>query len=186
MTIARHCGIWFAVLILVPPRQAPAQAAPAPAGRVRVMDAAHSAPLAIGELVRVAGDTVVIVSADRTSTALVLAQGRQLEVSAGVHGRTITGIGVGLLVGAALGAAIGYASYQEPDCAQSGFCIDFGPGMSAAAGAALFSLPGMLIGGIAGSKSRHETWRPLDHRTVHVRVAPAGTRGVQFGVSVGF
>jgi len=98
-----------------------------------------------------AGDTVIISSAAAIRTVWVITAQNRLEVSAGMHRRTLRGIGRGFLFGAATGAAIGLLTYREPDCSQSFVCLDFGPGFAALAGAVVLGVPGMVIGAIAGA-----------------------------------
>lgn len=56
---------------------------------------------------------------------------------------------VGTAIGGGLGGAIGYASYTPPSC--DGFCLDFGPGLSAIAGAVVGGITGGLVGLAVGS-----------------------------------
>jgi len=182
MAIRRSCRILLALACFTLTGQAAAQHAPAPGARVRVVDAVSAVPLVTGELVRVAGDTVVILSSERTATALVVAAGLQLELSAGTHRRTLRGIGLGFLVGAAFGAGLGLATYEE----QPESYFDWGPGFAALGYAVVFSVPGMVIGGIVGANSKYEAWRRIDHRRIRVGVAPAGYRGVLLAASVAF
>jgi len=67
------------------------------------------------------------------------------------------GILIGGLSGMFLGGVIGYISYKPVNCEGALFCLDFGPGYDAAAGASLGSLAGVVIGGIIGSLAK-KTW----------------------------
>jgi hypothetical protein len=180
---ARRIALTLACWLL--PGTVAAQYAAAPGARVRVVNVSSSAPVLTGRLMRIAGDTVTISSAGAIQTALLLTPEHRLEVSAGTHGRTLRGIGLGFLTGAAVGAAVGLATYKKSDC--TGLCVlDFGPGATALAGAVLVSVPGMLIGGIVGANVTRETWRLVEHRPIRVGVAPAGHRGVLLTLSLPF
>lgn len=179
---ARHIALGLVCLVVG--RRAAAQSVVTPGARVRVVEVSSGAPLVTGELIRMAGDTVLISSAAATQTVWVVTAAHRLEVSAGTHRRTLRGIGLGFLVGAATGAVIGLATYQEPDCIQ--FCIDLGRGFTALAGAAVLSVPGAVIGGIVGAKSKHEAWRPIANHAVRLGIAPAGSGGVLLAASVAF
>jgi len=67
------------------------------------------------------------------------------------------GILIGGLSGLFLGGVIGYASYKPVNCEGAWFCMDFGPGYDAAAGASIGTLAGAAIGGIIGALAR-KTW----------------------------
>ena len=184
MSSQRARRIALALACIVLPHQAAAQGV-FPGVRVRVVDVSSAAPVLTGQLVRKAGDTVIVSSAAATPTVFVVGAGHRLEVSAGTHRRTLRGVGLGFLVGAATGAVLGLASYQEPDCSQSFICLDFGPGFAALAGAVVFSVPGMVIGGIVGAK-KHEVWRRVGRLPVHVGIAPAAGPGLRLTASVAF
>lgn len=57
----------------------------------------------------------------------------------------------GLGVGGGLGALLGFMTHTPPDCG-GGFCMDFGPGLSAIAGGAIGGLFGGLLGMQVGSR----------------------------------
>jgi hypothetical protein len=63
------------------------------------------------------------------------------------------GLRYGLLVGGGIGTLLGYASYSPPGC--DGFCIDFGPGLSAVVGAVAGALTGSIVGALGGSTYRN-------------------------------
>ena len=187
--MSMHCArrIALALACILLPDTVAAQYAVTPGARVRVVDASRAGPPLTGQLIRMAGDTVIISSAAATQTALVVTPEHRFEVSSGRHGRTLRGIGLGFLAGAAVGAALGLALYEKPDCTPNVFlCLDVGPGASAAAGAVLVGVPGLLIGGIVGANFHHETWRLVEHQPFRVGVAPAGHRGVLLTLSLPF
>lgn len=111
----RLCGIVLAIACLVLPQKAETQVAVTPEARVRVVerlhfrrrshvDSATLVPLGVYELVRMAGDTVIVTSVSSMPRAFVLGTERALEVSTGMRRRPLRGIGVGFLVGTADGA----------------------------------------------------------------------------------
>ena len=64
----------------------------------------------------------------------------------------VAGIGAG--TGAIIGGIVGYASYTPPDCANSLFCFDFGPGFDAIGGGVIGAAAGSLIGLAIGSAGK--------------------------------
>ncbi len=177
---ARRIALALACIVL--PHQAAAQTV-IPGARVRVVDVQRRTSVLTGELIRMAGDTVTISATDwrtgATQTVLVVGAQHRLEVSAGTHRRTGRGIGLGFLVGAAIGGVVGITS--QP----TGSYLDPGRGGRAALGAIVFSLPGMLIGGMVGHATKVDDWRPVDHPPVRVGIAP-GSRGVLLTASFAF
>ncbi len=70
------------------------------------------------------------------------------------YGSLGRGIGYGALIGAGFGAIVGLVTYQKPAPGNGWFSsLDFGPGFNALGGAILGILPGLIIGGIIGSKT---------------------------------
>jgi len=180
---ARRIALTLAGFLL--PVTVAAQYAVTPGARVRVVDASRAGPPLTGQLIRMAGDTVIISSAAAMQTALLLTPAHRFEVSGGTHRRTLQGIGLGFLAGAAVGAILGFALYEESDC--TGLCIfDFSQGESALLGAVGLGVPGILIGGIVGANLKHETWRIIEHQPIRVGVAPAGHRGLLLALSLAF
>lgn len=94
-------------------------------------------------------------------------------------------MGIGLLLGAGAGALLGAATYRRPDCSQSFICLDFGPGVAAAAGAVVLGVPGMVVGAFAGS-SKRERWRPLGTLAPRAALLPTGSRSAALAVSISF
>ena len=64
------------------------------------------------------------------------------------------GAGIGAGSGAIIGGVVGYASYTPPDCTNSLFCFDFGPGFDAIGGAVIGAAAGSLIGLAIGSAGK--------------------------------
>ncbi len=64
------------------------------------------------------------------------------------------GVGFGAGTGAFLGGIIGYASYTPPDCSNSWFCLDFGPGLDTIAGGLIGAVGGLLAGALIGSAGK--------------------------------
>jgi hypothetical protein len=195
MSTYRARRIVFAMACIVPAHQAAAQTV-MPGARVRVVDASSNNPLMVGELVRLIGDSVTILSAanlasSATRTVWVVGGQHRLEVSTDLRRRTGRGIGYGFLVGAAAGAVIGAVTYRR--CVPSpgyfgslGCMFDYGPAANAAGGAIVFAIPGMLIGGMIGHSVKSEVWRRVDDLPVRVGIAPALGRGVLLTASVAF
>lgn len=59
--------------------------------------------------------------------------------------------GTGFLIGAGTGVLLGYASYSPGCDGSAGFCIDFGPGLSALVGGVVGGLGGGILGLAIGS-----------------------------------
>lgn len=172
MASHRACRIVLALMCMIVHRQTRAQVVVAPGDRVRVMDVSSHSSLAVGELVRLTGDSATIsTSADRAPTApTIWAVGgpHRLEVRS-VRRHTMIGIQVGMLAGAAIGKAI----HRGPgNCtSMTGTCV----GMFA----------GMLLGGIVGHHSTSDVWRRVDYCLVCVAMAP-GPRGALLSASIAF
>jgi hypothetical protein len=158
--------------------------------RVRVMESTSRRALVVGQLIRQTNDSVVIrpdsASTSGSERVWLLERDHRIEQSAGLRGRTRKGMGVGLLVGLAAGAAIGAGSYSKPKCSGDFICFDYGRGSAATAGAVLLGLPVMVIGGIIGHGSKHETWRPVSDQGPRVMVAPRPSGGVRFSAVMPF
>ena len=185
--MSMHCArrIALAMACILLPVTVAAQYAAAPGARVRVVNVSNAAPVLTGQLIRMAGDTVIVSSATAIQTSMVVTPAHRFEVSTGRHGRTLRGIGLGFLAGAAVGAILGFALYEESDC--TGLCVlDFSQGESALLGAVGLGVPGILIGGIVGANLKHETWRIIELQPIRVGVAPAGRRGLLLALSLAF
>ncbi|MBL0172950.1 MAG: hypothetical protein IPP90_20035 [Gemmatimonadaceae bacterium] len=168
-------------------RQAEGQGA-IPGARVRIVRESNQI-LVEGELVSRTANGVSIrsVTPDSTSSAIewVLQGNDRLEQSTGMHSNALRGAGVGLLLGAAAGALVGAGTYEEPAC-DGGCFVDLGRGFSVAAGAVVGAVPGMLLGAVLGTGSKHESWRTMVARPVSLSVTPASLRGVRVTASLAF
>lgn len=162
---ARHVAVSIALCLSCTQRLGAQSSAlpPEPGSRVSVVIPSNSGRqvrIAVGSLVRLSGDTVVIASGQRQPDTLVLGPSRRLEVRTAVgrgHGRQ--GALWGFLVGGLGGAIVGAATYQP--CTE-GLCImDPGEGGSAAAGFLLGGLFGAGVGAAIGSSIRTEVWTPV-------------------------
>ena len=182
MTTPRARRIVLALACIVPAHQAAAQTV-MPGARVRVVDAASSNPLMVGQLGRLVGDSVTILSAANlassgSQTTWVVGGQHRLEVRTVLRRRTGRGVLIGALLGAPIGAAIGFATRQGGD--------DLGLATSVFGGAIMLAIPGMVIGGRIGHHVTTTTWRQVDHPPVRVGIAPALGRGVLLSASIAF
>lgn len=179
----------LAILILDPLSGALFAQDALPAPRVRVIERGSNEVLAIGTLVAIMGDTVVVAVDSAATHRVVLSPSRELQQSAGMHGRALKGMGLGALLGGAVGAIIGAATYSPPPPCQSElFCLNLfdGPGYAAGAGASVGILAGGLLGAIIGSK-QVERWDAMPHASIaHLVIAPAGSGGVRVGAALRF
>jgi hypothetical protein len=115
----------------------------------------YNAPAFKGYLSEI-GDTLVIVPLKLNNPIKKIRLDKVNYLEFKEKGKTGRGILLGGLAGFGLGAIIGYATYKPNPCptSSSGFsiCIDLGPGANAMGGGILGIIPGLLIGGIVGSK----------------------------------
>jgi len=129
----------------------------APGTRVRVSSVARQRPLT-GLVLASTRDSLLVRAEGTDDTAsFAVARLSRLEVSAGSHTQRKLGAKIGLASGMLLGAIVGFASYRDPHCQGEGFCIDFGPGFDAMAGAVTFGAAGTLVGFLVGTRS-FERW----------------------------
>ncbi|MGH7537811.1 MAG: hypothetical protein ACREMF_04190 [Gemmatimonadales bacterium] len=131
----------------------------------------------IGTVTGHRGDTLVLLTERSGSISVPLANLDLLEVSDGVHGHALTGLGLGLLAGAAVGGAIGAA--VEPDEL-------LGRGINVLAGVALGGAGGGLIGVAVGASIRSERWQDIPGR--ELGASPSSTNGdrLALGLSLRF
>jgi hypothetical protein len=191
--MTNHCArrIVLALACIVPAHRAAAQTV-MPGTRVRVVDASSNNPLIVGEMVRMVGDSVTILSAANLAssgarTVWVVGGEHRLEVRTVLSRRTGRGIAVGAMLGAAVGAVFGAVTYRPCEGTAWGACLmDYGQAGEAAGGAILFAIPGMVIGGIIGHNVTTATWRRVDRPPVRVGIAPAPGRGVLLSASIAF
>ncbi len=115
------------------------------------------------------------------SLALLLGSITQLEVSAGHSSHVGRGMGLEFLTGGLTGVAIGAATYTRPSCGSTTyFCIDLGPGASAAAGGVVGGLLGTVVGAFIGAVRQTENWEQVTvtARKLGFRLAPFGKDGI--------
>jgi len=139
-----------------------------------------------GALVRLAGDTVVVLTGwgrERPDTlvyALGEGGGRRLERLTGSHGHRGTGVALGTAFGALAGGVIGVVTWRP--CTPPGSDACFFPGlyssreMQTAEGVLLGALGGALAGLVIGGVVRTETWEPLRTSGIRVGIAPGAVR----------
>lgn len=167
-----------------------AQGAPS-AGRVRVVELTTGRAVIVGQLVRRSSDSLLIVAdtvvvwngtekviIQGSEQMFILGEQHRLEHSAGIRGRTLEGMGIGLLVGTAGGALLGAATYSERDF--------FGRGFSATVAAIMGGGTGILLGATFGANAKHELWRPLAEQGARVAIAPTAKGGVQLRGAMAF
>lgn len=180
-------------------QDAGAQGAPS-AGRVRVVELTTGRAVIVGQLVRRSSDSILIIAdtvvvwngTDKviiqgSEQMFILGEQHRLEHSAGIRGRTLNGMGIGLLVGTAGGALLGAATYRAPDCGPEAIiCLDFGRGFSATVAAIMGGGTGILLGATFGASAKYELWRPLAERGARVAIAPTAKGGVQLRGAMAF
>ena len=139
-----------------------------------------------GALVRLVGDTVVILTGWRTVGAdtlvYVLGEGGgwRLERLTGSHGHRGTGVALGTAFGALAGGLIGVATWRP--CAPQGSDACFFSGiyssreMQTAGGVFLGAVGGALAGLVIGAVVRTETWEPLRTSGIRLGIAPGAVR----------
>ena len=161
----------------------------APGSRVRVTLNTTPSRLLIGNLDRIAGDTLHLqlkdegqsLRTDRPTYQVVpipLTTVLTLEVSQGRHSR----VGKGVLIGGAIGTAAGLLSgIGGPSCSGNGWCLDLSP----AEGAALGMVDGVLIGGIIGLiAGPSERWTTVPR--TGLLVAPLSRNRLGLGATIAF
>ena len=153
----------------------------APGTRVRVTIRDAAPARTSGTIVAIGGDTIRY-SPDGVSATRVVLLGRvtQLEVSRGVHRRTLQGFVTGAAIGAFGGAIAGYASGDDP---KQGF-MSFTRGDKAAILGAGFGVIGGAIGTIVGFTHRSEVWRPV--QPPYTLTLTPGRGGTRVGMRVAF
>jgi len=162
--------ILLAVLIGLLPNLAQAQRLE-PGARVRVRPPCErDAPCdpIIGEFRSMQGDTVMIVDGNGESRSLLLTRTTRFDLSHGMRGRWLEGLGVGL----AAGMVAGFLA--------TGLCKGANHGDPLCSFYYLFTLPpGLLLGGIVGAHYKTELWLPA--RRVAVVVVPTRS-GIGMGM----
>ncbi|HEU5261475.1 MAG TPA: hypothetical protein VFU41_08650 [Gemmatimonadales bacterium] len=145
--------------------------------RVRFTPAHSARDRVVGTVTGQRADSLLVWTERRETIPVPLAGLDRLEVSNGVHGHALTGLGLGLLVGAVAGGTIGAA--VEPDEL-------LGRGVNVLAGVVLGVAGGGLIGVAVGASIQSERWQPLPEgeRTVS-SFSPSGDR-LAVGLSLRF
>ncbi len=132
-----------------------------------------------GALVRLAGDTVVLLTGwgpagpDTLVYALAEGGGRRLERVAGSYGHGGTGAALGAVFGALVGGVVASVTWQP--CTQQGpfACLLYpSRGVRTAAGVVRGAAGGALVGLVIGRAVRTETWEPLRTAGVRLGIAP--------------
>lgn len=162
----------------------------ASAVRVRIVEVASKRVLVVGQLVRVASDSALIVpdGANPARTeSFGLGDQHRLERSGGTRHRTLRGAGIGFAAGAAGGALLAAATYRKADCdPESIICLQYSRSFSMLPGAVVGAVPGLVIGAIVGRSKSREVWRPLADRNVRMEIVPTARRGVKFAGRMSF
>jgi hypothetical protein len=163
----------FVIVLLLAATALHGQQPLAPGMRVRVTAPNVHRPVAIGNLVRIIGDTATIVDTSGSITTLVLGSDRRLDLSLGRHRRVGRSARTGFLMGAVAGAALGAATWAP--CPPDAF-LCFQPenrGQAAVLGGVVLGVPGLLVGALVGT-AKSERWeRVRSHTDVALFVRPS-------------
>ena len=149
----------------------------ASAVRVRIVEVASKRVLVVGQLVRVASDSALIVpdGANPARTeSFGLGYQHRLERSGGTRHRTLRGAGIGLAAGAGGGALLAAATYPRVRS------------FAMLGGAVVGGVHGLVIGAFVGRSKSREVWRPLADRNVRMEIVPTARRGVKFAGRMSF
>lgn len=161
----------------------------ASAVRVRIVEVASKRVLVVGQLVRVASDSALIVpdGANPAQTeSFGLGYQHRLERSGGTRHRTLRGAGIGFAAGAAGGALLAAATYSSDCSTESTGCAMMTRNLAMIPGAVVGAVPGLVIGAIVGRSKSREVWRPLADRNVQMAIVPTARRGVKFAGRMSF
>jgi hypothetical protein len=155
-----------------------AQAAPAvPVGtRVRFTPPERMRGL-VGTIAGQRHDTLLLRTERDDTVPVPLAELDRLELSRGVHGHALKGLGLGFLVGAVVGGVVGAA--VEPDEL-------LGRGVNVAAGIILGGAGGSLIGLGVGASVRTERWEAIPGDGAGAANGPRSAGGLTLGLSLRF
>ena len=127
-------------------------------------------------------DSVLVLGGSRGERmAIPLTSVTRLEVHRGTRNQVGKGALIGFGIGAGFGALIGLGTSTQ-QCSM----ICFSPSESAAIGAAVIGIPGLLIGIVAGALSKSDRWEEVPLERVRVSFAPLGGGTCSLGLSVGF
>lgn len=161
----------------------------ASAVRVRIVEVASKRVLVVGQLVRVASDSALIVpdGANPARTeSFGLGDQHRLERSGGTRHRTLRGTGIGFAAGAAGGALLAAATYSSDCSPESTGCAMFSRSFAMLGNAAVGAVTGLVIGAFVGRSKSREVWRPLADRNVRMEIVPTARRGVKFAGRMSF
>ncbi|MEO8480494.1 MAG: hypothetical protein ABI542_12795 [Gemmatimonadota bacterium] len=112
----------------------------------------------IGQFRSIQGDTVVLLTPDGQTRSHVLTRTTRFDLSHGMRGQWLEGLGIGL----AAGVAVGFLA--KSTCEGSG-----SRGESLCGIYYLFTVPpALLLGGIVGAHHKTELWLPARRMTVAV------------------
>jgi hypothetical protein len=178
-----HRILLLFVVSVIAAGAASAQSLPTPPARLRIATPELGKSTAIGTLLAVRGDTMLMRLEDSAdTTALAMSDLTKLEVSTG-HRRPIArGLGIGLLAGAAIGVVVGAASGDD----REGF-ISLSAEEKAAVGAVFFGGVGGVAGGIIGATRRVERWQRVSLATARPTIGPGlDGRGIEIAILVRF
>ncbi len=150
----RLSALPIVALVTLAPALSVAQQTPVvPVGtRVRFSPEQTTGDKVVGTIARQRGDTLLLWTERQDTVPVALTNLDRLEVSDGVHGHALKGLGLGLLAGAVLGGAIGAA--VEPD-ELLGRGINILVGVVGGAGG------GAVIGLGVGAAIRSERWKAI-------------------------
>lgn len=178
-----HRVLLLCLVSCVAPASAGAQSLPTPPARLRMATAELGRSPAIGTLLAVRGDTMIVRLEDSSdTTALALSNLTRLELSAGRRRPIVRGMGIGLLAGAAIGAIAGASSGDD----RSGF-LAFSAEEKAAIGAVFFGGVGAVTGGIIGATRTIERWERVALATARPAIGPLPDgRGIEIAIIVRF
>ncbi len=141
---------------------------------VRVTSATKGLVAQVALVREVRGDTLVLESTD-SAGAWTLAQREinQLDIRTGHRSRALLGVKVGFVIGAGSGLLIGLGTCQA----------GFSKSTCVSTAAAVSSLLGLVVGGVAGALTHTDTW--YSGAGVRPVVRPLG-RGVGIGMAIRF
>lgn len=181
--LTMHRALMLCMMSCMASAASDAQSLPTPPARLRMVTPELTRTPAIGTLLAMRGDTMLVrVEDSADTTAVALSNLTTLEVSAGRRRPVAKGMGIGLLVGGAIGAFAGAASGSD----REGF-ISLSAEEKAAVGAAVFGGVGALAGGMIGATRRVERWERVSLATARPAIGPLPDgRGIEVAIVVRF
>ena len=167
----RHISLLVVVLAVTPLTDIRAQDSPPvePGARLRVTRTTGAEPV-VGVLASLEGERLILDIGEGRRLTLAAGSITKLEASSGQKSNALLGLGIGAVVG-----AIGGVVYCENAvCDQK------------AKAAAIFSLPGALIGVLIGAAIKTEKWEEVPLDQLRVSFGPQRGGRFAFGLSVAF